>query len=328
MGISVERNGFVTCKQLSAAIVTDLLANGFIQKFPTTVYSSATDDKVTLEAGPTVDPLNIGDNPQAWRIQFDAKTDFRLDLFVGHKLQLGDDGTVAQLAKTSGSSPAELSGMIGTSIASESGVVDAYPQNHFVDRTNRLNALSQSSYPMSYRLTVSDRGFALFVWEEGSDADGNKFSWIIAQRAVDSKTGATYVTGKSPVWCLYSLNNFVWKRVIREADVLKPSLAVTALANTEDSRMVINGEAAVAIDEDNKYIVMFPNGLNTARYAYSHELDLIGYTSADVVSQRSEVPLTVYGETTPRIYKAMSANGPNNTKMRLLILIDGKGVTS
>lgn len=327
MGISIERNGFITCKQLNEAVITDLLANGFVQKFPASPYNATTDNKATLEAGPTVDPLNVGDNPQAWRIQFEAKSDFRMDIYVGHQLQLGDDGTVAQLAKSAGMMTNELSGILGTAAATESGQV-AFPQNHFIDRTNRLTASSQPSYPMSYRLTVSDRGFALFVWEDASDSEGDKFSWVVVQRAVDSKTGATYVTGKSPVWCVYSLDNNIWKRVVREADVLKPSLPVTALANSEDSRMIINGEASVSIDEDNKYIVMFPNGLNTARYSYTHELDLIGYTSADVVSQRSEVPLTVYGETEPRIYKAMSANGPNNTKMRLLMLMAGKGVTS
>ncbi|MNY64346.1 hypothetical protein D3C86_2014390 [compost metagenome] len=53
---------------------------------------------------------------------------------------------------------------------------------------------------------------------------------------------------------------------------------------------------------------------------------MIAYTSADVIAEESEIPVTVYNEGTPRIYRALKANGDNNTKMRLLFLIDGGGV--
>jgi hypothetical protein len=65
-----------------------------------------------------------------------------------------------------------------------------------------------------------------------------------------------------------------------------------------------------------------PNRLNTQRYAYTDELDLIGYTSADVISQDSDVPVTVYGESSPRKYKAMKTSGPNNTGFRILVLTE------
>lgn len=115
--------------------------------------------------------------------------------------------------------------------------------------------------------------------------------------------------------------------MVRESDILKPSLPKSATVNSEDNRAIINAESMVSISEDNKYVVMFPNGLNTARHSYTQELDLIGYTSADVVSQYSEVPLTVYGEATPRIYKALNANKPNNTGMRILMLTQSADVT-
>jgi hypothetical protein len=47
-----------------------------------------------------------------------------------------------------------------------------------------------------------------------------------------------------------------------------------------------------------------------------------------VVSQWSDVPLTVFGEGTARVYKALHANGYNNTKMRLLALVQGGGITA
>jgi hypothetical protein len=97
--------------------------------------------------------------------------------------------------------------------------------------------------------------------------------------------------------------------------------------HTEDSRAIINPMNQVAITEDNKYVITFPNGLNTPRFAYTHELDIIATTSADVVSQWSEVPLTVYGETAPRVYKSMCANGPNNTGLRIMMLQEGPSTT-
>ena len=83
---------------------------------------------------------------------------------------------------------------------------------------------------------------------------------------------------------------------------------------------------ADAIARGNKYLVTFPNRLNTDRYVYTEELDQFAYTSADVIGEGSEVAVTVYGEGTPRVYRALKANGPLNTGMRLLMLVEGGGV--
>jgi len=72
--------------------------------------------------------------------------------------------------------------------------------------------------------------------------------------------------------------------------------------------------------------VTFPNRLNTDRYAYTEELDQFAYTSADVIGEESEISVTVYGEATPRVYRAMKANGADNVGMRLLMLVEGGGV--
>ena len=101
---------------------------------------------------------------------------------------------------------------------------------------------------------------------------------------------------------------------------------VPADKHTLDYAAVINSKQQVAISEGNKYVITFPNGLNTSRYSYTHELDLLAYTSADVVSAGTEVPIQVYGEATPRVYIALSSNGPNNTGMRILLLKSGGGV--
>ena len=50
-------------------------------------------------------------------------------------------------------------------------------------------------------------------------------------------------------------------------------------------------------------------------------------TSADSVSQYTEVEVTAYEEENPRKYRAMNANFDNNTGMRVLMLIEGPTIT-
>lgn len=121
--------------------------------------------------------------------------------------------------------------------------------------------------------------------------------------------------------------NTIRKFVVRETDVIAPTPSVTAVTPTRDSNAIINPMEQVSISVENKYMITFPSGLNTQRRAYKHELDMIAYTSADVISQDSEVNVTVFGEQTPRTYKAMQANGPFNTGMRILMLTAGGGIT-
>lgn len=322
MGFSVERQGFITVPQLFNAVITDMLANGFTLKFPVT-HNSA-DEVVTLEASATVDPLAA---TQPWRVQFQATSDFIGNMVVATPLQLPNDGTAALDYKIVGDTlPQDVTGILGTKHFLALGTVNS-AVNRFIDRTVRIPDLATAaSFPLSYRLSISDRGFTLFVWEEASDTDGDKFSWVNVQRPVDHVTGEAVVTGKCPVFCVYSLANSIRKFVVREIDVLRPTYSVSATSDTADSAAIINSVQQVAISEDNKYIVTFPNHLNTQRYAYTYELDQIAYTSADVISQAAQVPIRPYGEAVDRIYRAMNANGINNSGMRLLMLESGGGV--
>lgn len=230
--------------------------------------------------------------------------------------------------------------------------------SQFIDRSIRIpDSQTAQSYPMSYTLSISAHGIALCIWEEAQDPTGNKFAWFVVQRPVDRTTGVALVdvASKTPVFCVYGLKDMyvpaairpntltsggsneqiiyderwepgIKKFVVRERDVLKPTPSVPATYDVDDSNAIINDNQQVCITEDNKYVITFPNKLNTPRHAYTHELDMMAYTSADVVSQHTEVPLTVYAEATPRIYKAMTANGPNNTNMRLMLLTSGGGI--
>lgn len=319
MGISIERTGFVSCKDMTEQLITDMKDNGFTLVFPSTFVPGTY--KAVLEANSTVDPLNQGADPQPWRVFIHADSDFKIQMNVATPLQIKDDGTVSILSQADGGGTA---GVIG-----DDSNPNPVPANYFVERTNSGQDITTlaiaQSYPMSYRLTITDRGFGIFVWTQASDIQGNKFSWVVVQRPVDHLTGATLVAGKAPVFCVYSAGNIIRKFVVREADIQKPTKSVTAVSNTEDSNAIINDVKMVSINEASKYVVRFPNGLNTQRYAYTEELDLIGYTSADVVSEWSQVPIRPYGEAVDRVYKALKANGVNNTGMRIALLMTGAG---
>lgn len=192
------------------------------------------------------------------------------------------------------------------------------------DPTKDLSA----NYPMSYQLSITGRGIFLSVWEgAASDTSGNYYSWMLVQRPVDRDTGATIITGKAPVFCVSSVGNKINRFVVRESDVTKPTWPVSAVTDQPDAAAIINDKIQVAVSEDNQYVVSFPSRLNTPRYAYTYELDMIGYTSATVVSQNTEIPLTLYNESTPRNYAAVHSNMENSNGMRIVALVKGGGIS-
>lgn len=204
------------------------------------------------------------------------------------------------------------------------------------------------SIPFSYRVTITPRGIMFFMWIESRDGVGNGYGYFAIQRMVD-ENGAAVVDGKAPLYAVFSPNGGggdgditvdgetfdalnapqtigILKFVVREQDVNAPTVPHSAVTDTADSSRIINSVQQVSTSEDNKFIINFPKGLNTQRYSYPHELDLFAYTSADVISQWSETELTVYGEGSPRKYKAMNANHKNNKGMRILMLVEGGGI--
>lgn len=340
---TVQRSGYTTVPDLFCAVVTDMLANGFSMVFPTTPPvagtggASATAFSATLTASSAVDPAY---SQQPWNIMLDCTGKYSGqssaapqigDIFVATSLQLPSTGGVTPLDQPDGSTQTHAfpAGMLnGLGIVNSVTTADS-PSMDFISRNNRMNkALSNGlnsagAYPMTYRLSIGTNGITLFVWEDASDNIGTMFSWFCVQRPVDHLTGSPIITGHAPLFCVFGVNADVFKFVVRENDILKPTVPVSASSDTVNSAAIINVQPQVAISENNKYVITFPNGLNTQRYAYTTELDMIAYTSANVVAGYTDVPLTVYGEGTPRNYKAMSANAANNTGMRMLMLTSG-----
>lgn len=206
--------------------------------------------------------------------------------------------------------------------------------------------------PMSYALTVSDHGVVLAVWDQAVDQyetnEGHRFSWLNIQRLVDKDTGAPLVDqNKSfcPLFCTYGVYHEKFQKsmyfVVRESDIHRPSEELNAGEDAPDSNAVLNMFEQVAVSEDYEYVITVPSGLTTQRYLYLEEADLIGYTSADVISNGALSEFAMYDEgtcsvtghtdqasceanggdweSTTRLYKGLPSTGKFNTGMRMLM---------
>ena len=333
---SVERNGYLTVSELLSDVITDMLANGFSLKFPGTFDAAAakTDPtyRVILEPNATVDPLAP---TQAWQICFDVLSLQRAGAYVATNYQFTNDGEIKQVTNAAGTG-IDTCGAIGDVVLNAVPDIDI-PSQGFLNRQKRIGT-NASTYPMTYRLTISDRGIFLGVWE-GSwstiraavETNANYFNWLLVQRPVDRTSGKTLVVGRCPVFCLNQVNYKYWKFVVRESDILHPTQRVRADQNSEDSHMILNISNQVSLTEDKKYLLTFPHNLTTPRFRYTEELDMIGMTSADVVMASSEVKFRVYGESHDRTYTALPPSYSYNTGARVCVLtrpsVVGTGAT-
>lgn len=225
------------------------------------------------------------------------------------------------------------------------------PDQGFINRKQRVGDYPQA-FPMNYVVTLTNRGMFFGVWE-GSWSVINKstsrfnnevdnwFNWCLIQRPVDRVTGKVYTSGRAPVFCINSVGYKYWKFVVREADVLHPTQGdkeqesvtlvsgnvvvqttpyrVPADQHTTDSFAVLNTTNQIALSEDSKYLVSFLHNLTTPRFRYSQELDMIGQTSADVCMAGNDVIITAYQESTQRYYRALPANKPYNSGLRVVV---------
>ena len=348
MHATVEKVGFTSIKDLMNSLVADLVANGMTRVYPASYDGSGV---VILEPTVQVDPLYTahvaGQNPTSWRIAFTTAGE-TVQCNVATPVQLKNDGTIAEASWSSEpANPGELCTTSGNTFTK------------FIDRSH-LTGVAGSVYPMSYIISVSDHGVFIGIWDQSSDEYQTElsnvspaFRWVLIQRPVKHTDGSTYVDGRAPVFCVFTLyehgmvprtsiepipsstnpttppivvNGIYYKNVtaqfhkkfvVRESDIFRPSLNRPADQNYEDSAAILNSNYQVSVSEDNRYVVTIPKGLNTTRYAYTHELDMIAYTSADVIGQWSEIELDVYGGN-KYLYKSLLANRIKNTGMRLL----------
>ena len=347
-GFYVRRSGYTHVGELMLAVINDLTTNGFTTRFPA-AWTPPVDPagrakfKVTVEAAEAVDPLNAAtlQNKQPWRLCIEVFDKHTAGITAGSQQSLRTDGSQSYTA--AGTTTRTVVGPIGAigggytkgNTSPDTLAPDpTKPAEGFINRTSRVTAGTNGSvdlsdsFPMTYSLSISKRGIVLCIWEDfTSDNAATAVSWFCIQRPVDRETGVMIDYGKAPVFCIYGVNGSIKRFLVRESDVLRPSDSVDATKDSDYNNAIINAMEQVAISEGNRYVVSFPSRLNTTRYAYTYELDMLGYTGADVVSENTDVPLTVYGEATPRKYVSLMANGANNTGMRIAALKEGGGIS-
>lgn len=380
-GTSITKHNFTTNNAFLTSLVADLTTAGFTKVFPTETYNPSTAPLIVMQATVTVDTL-AGPAAQPWRICLRKRGATLaaaecVDMIVGTPNTIKDDGTLATIFKSiSEQSNTQPAGLLGSAFTED--VISATDPEHrelvFWSRADRSSTSgTDTSNPFSYKLTTTDRGIALHVWEPGTvlgyQGRGPISSTVVIQRLVDNSTGVAQTTGKSPLHCVYALDNKFKRFVVRENDIQSPSNSIDAetranitAATTVSTGVptvltgvdyiahktslgatttgmnidvslggvyppVIHNRDYIAITEDNNYVTTFPSGFSTSRYAYYGEMDLIAYTSADVVANNAVIQFTAYGEATPRKYQAISATGVQASKLRLLMLVDGGGTT-
>lgn len=203
-----------------------------------------------LEAGGNVDPLNGTTNPntgsplaiadrQPWRVQFVISDEQKVQGSVATKLQMSYDEEagrvmIAQITDDFGT----VVDNVGSLGAVQPGGVfsDDDLNQGFYNRKLRV-ANTPQTFPLSYMLVITSRGFFLGVYEgswstqrASTTSNSNYFNWVLVQRPVDRNTGKTLTTGKAPVFQVNGVNYKYYRSVIREADILHPTSGPSAQA--------------------------------------------------------------------------------------------------
>lgn len=273
--------------------------------------------KLVLDSSASVDPCFTAG--QVYRILLNVDTESGdFDVCVATPIQIKVNGDVSKYPVSSGGNMGRLTANGSTS---ESGSDNAWFSAKLATGTSTSGTPDLAATPQSLMVVVAKHGLAVMRWTEGYDDSGKAFSWFCVQRGVNS-SGEAHTLKKAPLWCLYSVaGTKVFQFVVRESDVNAPTQPKPAEVDDKDTNRIINVNQQISITEDEKFNLSIPRDLTTQRYFYPLELDLIGYTSSDVISQYSEAPVRMYGEAADRVYKAMNANGEKNTNMRVLFLV-------
>lgn len=268
-------------------------------------------------------------------------------------------------------------------------------------RFPKIGASVEGSYPITYRLTMTERGFVFYLYDDAATDQNDDYAWLCVQRTVDNQTGITRTdeAGRFPVHVLYSCSResvdsrdfgvyfsenaanlqtaentvtevfdnsgnvlaldavsnersfyilspydredplsdefsakLIWRFVAREFDILKPwDVHKLATKHQVDSNAIVNPLEQLSITDDNRFVITFPTGLTTQRFMYpKEEIDLICFSSAEVVAEGSNVPMTTYlptgstGLNDNRRYQGMRSTLPNGNGMRVMVLVNAR----
>ena len=268
-------------------------------------------------------------------------------------------------------------------------------------RFPKTEPVLQGAYPFSYRLTMTERGFFLYIHDDAASDQADDYAWMCVQRTVNNESGIvrTDESSKFPVHTMYScsrdsmysrdagvyfsqdaaqlqnaentidtvydeqgntynLSNLdnsktfyilspydredyladeytaknIWRFVAREFDILKPTdVHKFATRHQIDSNAVINPLEQLAITDENRFVITFPTGLTTQRFMYpKEEMDLICFSSAEVVAESSNIPMSTYKydgtSVDKRRYQGMRSTAAFGNGMRIMALVNGQNI--
>lgn len=314
----------------------------------------------TIHCDPLANVTIVGNyvslSEPGWRICFNQLSETQLAVHSATDIQLTDQGTIAQLNDRSATSAImkEPAGNLGEDWTGVGGLPAAGTPGFNQIWLNRdPDVASEAAYPMSYTLTMTNRGVFLGIWEDSqeevpqgtwdavlnpnpSGAYGRSpLRWFLIQRSVDRLTGhvrgggamrqdndAMSETSRCPVFCVSgsSAPQRFQKFVVREVDVVSPSRKKHAAVQSEDQAALLNPYPQQSLTETGEFVVTFMNNLGTSRYKYADELDMLGTVAAEVVGAGTSVLVTIYNEPFQREYTALYATERYGTGMRLMVL--------
>lgn len=217
------------------------------------------------------------------------------------------------------------------------------PQTIVTGATQDYPRLSVKT-PMAYRLTVVERGFVIGAWTQAITEDYRHMSVVCIQRGVGCD-GTLATTNQKPLYMVTNTTpnnanfsgvlpgpkNLWFYSIVRESDstVATPAWVTDqnlGSVNTYpfNTNMICDPTEAkgTALNyfptrwytpvttDTGEYILMFPFGLCTNRFAFSDEIDLIAVSKADAYQHGQTVPINVYGE--DREYTAYNSNNQSN----------------
>ena len=167
-----------------------------------------------------------------------------------------------------------------------------------------------NSQEVNYRLSLTDRGFALGVWATASVNSSNMQGFCVVQRPVNPTTGAAVVAGKAPIFAMWhgadSVDNFFNWGIVREKDV-SASLMIgsTNVVSRNNMFKVTMDWSHPNLFDNNAHVVKFPYGFATRRHLYLDELDLMCLVNAAAFAGSQDIKITMYGEAAERQYKSI-----------------------
>jgi hypothetical protein len=145
--------------------------------------------------------------PQKWRIKFQYNDkDASLSVYVATAYQIQDDKTITRMQGRDGvkGTSVRLPGEL-CEVSYDLNSYNNKSKEPFFNRRGKTSFDVENTYPLSYRLTCTDHGTALFIGDQAAIDQDDDYSWFVIQRHVNQVTGAIELEdGKSPLHCVYS----------------------------------------------------------------------------------------------------------------------------